>query len=104
MPWWHVYLDNFCAGQKLMPAEGSATAGQNLHDCVEGAWSRAGLVSSAKKKVSGATQVQELGAWLDGEKQLISVSGERLLKLIQTTSFKSLLGVGYTYCNLEDRV
>ena len=67
-----------------MPAEASS-AGQSLHDCVEDAWSRAGLVSSAKKKVSGATQVQELGAWLDGEKQIISVTGERLLKLIQAT-------------------
>ena len=84
MPWWHVYLDNFCAGQKILPAETDA-AGQSLHDCVEDAWARSGLVSSAKKKVSGASKVQELGAWLDGESRMISVTGERLLKLLQTT-------------------
>ena len=34
-------------------------------------------MSSAKKKVSGASKVQELGAWLDGESRMISVTGER---------------------------
>ena len=84
MPWWHVYLDNFCAGQKVL-AEETSSAGQALHSRLEDAWSRSGLVSSAKKRISDATQVQELGAWVDGTNQMISVSGERLLKLVQTT-------------------
>ncbi|CAK9077745.1 unnamed protein product [Durusdinium trenchii] len=79
-PWWHVYLDNFCAGQKVMAGE-HAQAGQALHNCIEDAWAGSGLVSSEKKRVSNASRVQELGAWLDGDNQMISVSGERMLKL-----------------------
>lgn len=40
-----------------------------------------------KKRVSDAETIQELGAWIDGSSQTISVSGERFIKLIQATLY-----------------
>ena len=83
-PWYHVYLDNFCAMQR--------TADRNepeevrvLHEELEQAWNDAGVLSSAKKRVSGAIKVDELGARLEGEAGTIGPSPERLLRLLQTT-------------------
>ena len=46
--WWHVYLDNFAAGQVLGPAE-SETSGHLLHQTAEKAWADAQVLSSEKK-------------------------------------------------------
>ena len=79
-PWWHCYLDNFCIGQKVW-AGGKARAGTSLHEKAEAAWSKAGIVSSEKKRVSASPVVQELGSNLDGIRSTIGVSGERFLRL-----------------------
>ncbi|CAK9037099.1 unnamed protein product [Durusdinium trenchii] len=73
-------------GQRRHPG-GKTEAGRALHEHVEDAWDRAGLVSSVKKRVSDAETIQELGAWIDGSSQTISVSGERFIKLIQATLY-----------------
>lgn len=83
-PWFHIYLDNFCCMQKCR-AGAESTAGQSLHQLLEDAWSRTGVLSSAKKRVSDAPSVQELGAYFEGEAGTVGPSGERLLKLMQTT-------------------
>lgn len=85
-PWWHVYLDNFCAGQRVTESS-SLQKGEHLHALVEDVWSRCGLVSSEKKRVSGALQAQELGAWIDGKSHTMSISGDRFIRLIQATLF-----------------
>ena len=82
--WWHVYLDNFFAGEKIMKGECSS-GGKLLHDNAEEAWLKGGVVSSEKKRVAGAPVVQELGAVLDGDSQYLGMSGERLVKLCQST-------------------
>ena len=85
-PWWHVYLDNFCSGQRVKgtPEFGK---GHELHKLVEDVWARTGLVSSAKKRVSGALSAQELGAWIDGSQHTISSSGDRFIRLIHATLY-----------------
>ena len=83
-PWYHVYLDNFCAMQ-LTTAGKSADAGHSLHDALEEAWSNQGVLSSAKKRIAGAATVQELGAYFQGRSGTIGPSAERLLRLVQTT-------------------
>ena len=83
-PWYHVYLDNFCAMQ-LTTAGKSADAGHSLHDALEEAWSNQGVLSSAEKRVAGAATVQELGAYFQGRSGTIGPSAERLLRLVQTT-------------------
>ena len=60
--------------------------GSRLHDEAEQSWLSAGVVSSAKKKARHLRVADELGARLDGENGMIGVSGERLVKLLQTTS------------------
>lgn len=82
--WWHVYLDNFFAGEKVMKGS-AAVEGHILHNDAEAAWSAGGVVTSEKKRVAGASAVQELGAVLDGDSQFLGMSGERLVKLCQTT-------------------
>lgn len=84
--WWHVYLDNFFAGEKSGRKRILHDA-QRLHEDAETAWAESGVVSSAKKKVSGVPAVQELGAVLDGDLQYLGMSGLRLVKLCQTTLF-----------------
>lgn len=85
MFWWHVYLDNFFAGERLKLFE-SGKDGSRLHGEAERSWQQAGVVSSAKKKASNLRVADELGARLDGENGMIGVNGERLVKLLQTTS------------------
>ena len=46
--WWHVYLDNFAAGEVL--EKGSPNAGDLLHDLSEEAWKNAGVISSGEKE------------------------------------------------------
>jgi len=83
-PWYHVYLDNFCAMEKVGDDPDRAS-GAELHLALEKAWERAGVLSSAKKRVSEAGVVQELGAQVDGVKGTLGPSPERLLKLVQST-------------------
>lgn len=83
--WWRIYLDNFFAGEKCekdKEAEGSNA----LHAAAERAWEKSGVISSEKKRLSAAVKVDELGARFSGDEQYLGVSGERLIKVIQTTA------------------
>ena len=82
--WFHVYLDNFCAMEKVREGEGEKK-GREFHERLEGAWDQCGVLSSTKKRVSEASTVEELGAELTGVEGTIGPSGVRLLKLIQAT-------------------
>lgn len=82
--WFHVYLDNFFSGEKVVGGEEQKIA-EHLQAEVEQAWNRAGVLSSDKKKVTGSEQVQELGAQFDGDARLLGVSSSRLLRLFHTT-------------------
>ena len=81
--WWHVYLDNFAAGEVVK--DGFGFEGDRLHIMAEDAWERAGVLSSEKKKKKGVASVQELGAYIDGSERTIGPSGERVIKLLQGT-------------------
>ena len=83
--WWHIYLDNFFAGEKCKKGE-KADESSALHAAAENAWARTGVISSEKKRISGRSKVDELGARFGGEDQFLGVSGERLVKIIQTTA------------------
>eukprot|EP00435_Cladocopium_sp_Y103_P055249 s1780_g18.t1 len=83
--WYHVYLDNFFCGERLGVGETGGDAAK-MHEEAEKCWAEAGVLSSEKKRVSGTSKVQELGALMDGEQRMLGVSGERLVKLLQTTS------------------
>lgn len=48
-------------------------------------WSEAGVVSSAKKRVSGAELITELEAEVDGAQGTLGVSTTKLVALIQAT-------------------
>ena len=80
--WYHVYLDNFCAGERIMPDQASVK-GVLCHELAERAWESAGVVSSQKKKISAARRVVELGAEINGDEKTLSVANDKLLKLVQ---------------------
>ena len=82
--WFHVYLDNFCAMERK-DRESTGVSGERLREMLEDVWGKEGVLSSAKKRVSGASQVQELGAAVDGKKGTLGASAERILKLLQLT-------------------
>ena len=81
--WWHVYLDNFAAGEIVKG--GIGVEGDRLHILAEDAWEQAGVLSSEKKKKKGVPSVQELGAYIDGDTKTIGPASERIIKLIQGT-------------------
>lgn len=82
--WWHIYLDNFCAGERLeMSAE--AVKANLCHQAAESAWAEAGVVSSKSKRVSAARKTTELGAEIHGEQKTLGVSTEKLISLLQGT-------------------
>ena len=83
--WWHVYLDNFFSGERVL-AGSEATNAQALHSGAEAAWANAKVLSSEKKKATFLTVADELGARIDGEQQSLGANGERLVKLLQSTS------------------
>lgn len=83
--WWHIYLDNFFAGERCVSKEEGKAVGK-LHAVAEKAWGEIGVISSEKKRVSGVETVDELGARFSGEKQFLGPSGERLVKILQTTA------------------
>ena len=64
-PWYHVYLDNFCCMSKVRD-NGKSAQGEQMHEKLEAAWSSAGVLSSAKKRVAGASEAHELGAQFEG--------------------------------------
>lgn len=81
--WWHVYLDNFAAGEVVT---GNANlAGDELHRLAEEAWSNSGVISSEKKKKRAVTVARELGAEINGDVNTLGASPERLLRLVQAT-------------------
>lgn len=80
--WYHVYLDNFCAGERIMPDQASVK-GVLCHELAERAWESAGVVSSQKKKTTAARRVVELGAEIRGDEKTLSVANDKLLKLVQ---------------------
>lgn len=83
--WWHIYLDNFFAGEKSQGGN-SGKEVDNLHSLAEQAWAEIGVISSEKKRVSGVETVDELGARFNGSEQYLGASGERLIKILQTTA------------------
>lgn len=58
--WWHIYLDNFFAGERSDEGmQGSCAAA--LHSAAEEAWLDAGVISSEKKRASYLSVADELG-------------------------------------------
>ena len=84
--WWHVYLDNFCAGE-IGRQDEEFRGGNDLHELAEKAWAEAQVMSSDKKRQSCVAEAVELGALLDGEVKTIGGSPERFLQLIQSTLY-----------------
>ena len=82
--WWHVYLDNFCAGERLYP-DNPGEQGQRCHQLAENAWTAAGVLSSEKKRKRAVKVAEELGAEVNGISKTIGSSSSRLLKVIQLT-------------------
>ncbi len=82
--WWHVYLDNFCACEKLLPSS-PAVQGDLCHQLAEELWQKAGVVSSEKKKRRVAETIEELGAEVDGKIGSLGGSALRMLKVAQFT-------------------
>ena len=80
--WWHVYLDNYASGERVLKDE--PMAGEWLQK-VEHWWEEAGIVSSREKAVRNATEATELGAFLGGKGQWIGASVERLVKVLRNT-------------------
>lgn len=82
--WFHVYLDNFCAAEKIVRGSSSGEA-RNLHNGIEDSWREWGVLSSAKKRIVGSKEVLELGAFAGGKGKILGASMDRLVKLIQVT-------------------
>ena len=81
--WWHVYLDNFACGEKLVkrkPPEGGMLQSQ-----VEALWDAAGILSSKGKSVRNQSSAVELGAFVGGKGKWIGAATERCLKLAKAT-------------------
>ena len=82
--WWHVYLDNYAGGERILPSE-AGTSAKLCHEAAEIAWKNAGVISSEKKRLSSERRVTELGAEVDGTTDTLGLGTEKLLKLIQAT-------------------
>ena len=82
--WWHVYLDNFAAAERLVPPD-MADQGKLCHALAEQIWSKAGVVSSSKKRVCDSARVEELGAEINGEQKTVGGSTERFVSVIRST-------------------
>lgn len=82
--WWHVYLDNFCAGERVDLSH-PGVSGKVCHDAAESAWRDAGVVSSEKKRIAAAQKVTELGAEIDGELKTLGVSTEKICRIAVAT-------------------
>ena len=84
--WWHVYLGNFCAGERCLP-EQSIKRGQLCHQEAEAAWGAAGVLSSAKKRKASEKRIEELGAEISSENRSLGVTIHRWLGLLHTTMY-----------------
>ena len=82
--WWHVYLDNFAGGERIMPTDSGVSA-ILCHTAAEKAWASAGVVSSDKKRMASVKRVTELGAEVDGELGTLGVSTSKLLQVVHGT-------------------
>ena len=83
--WWHVYLDNFCAAEKVASPE-LGDRGDECHRLAEKLWENAGVLSSSKKKRKRAeSRIEELGAQVDGEQGTLGGSSDRLRKICLAT-------------------
>ncbi len=82
--WWHVYLDNFCAAEKVRPPETEA-GGRECHILAEKLWNSAKVLSSEKKRKSAEARIEELGAEVDGDQGMLGGSSERLRKICLAT-------------------
>ena len=82
-PWWHVYLDNFAGGAKVV--EGQPKELIELQRTAEALWGEAGIVVSTDKSVVAAESGVELGAFIGGSGQWIGASCERMIKIIKST-------------------
>ena len=82
--WWHVYLDNFCAGERVS-SDSPGDQGDRCHELAEAAWSSAGVLSSEKKRKRAVMLAEELGAELDGGNKTLGASASRLLRVLQLT-------------------
>ncbi len=82
--WWHIYLDNFFSGEKVRENE-QGVQGMLLHENTEKLWKETGVLSSKKKLVSDTGTAEELGGKFSSESKYLGVSGERMLKVCQTT-------------------
>ena len=82
--WWHVYLDNFAAGEIGM-SDSNWDNGSALHELAEECWADSGVLSSEKKRKRVERHAEELGAFIDGEQRTIGGSPTRLIGLMQST-------------------
>ena len=82
--WWHVYLDNYAAGERILPQTAGDSA-RACHEAAEKAWREAGVASSDKKRIEGASRITELGAEIDGEQGTLGISTEKMLNIIHGT-------------------
>ena len=82
--WWHVYVDNFCACEKVLPTS-PAVLGDKCHQLAEELWSKSGVVSSQKKRKRLEEDIEELGAEVDGSQGTLGGSSLRKLKVGQLT-------------------
>ena len=60
--WWHVYLDNFAAGQILGDTE-ELVGGELLHQLAEEAWASANVISAEKKEKEGSQSSRKAGGF-----------------------------------------
>lgn len=82
--WWHVYLDNFCAAEKVASPE-LGDRGDECHRLAEKLWENAGVLSSSKKRKRAESRIEELGAEVDGEQGTLGGSSDRLRKICLAT-------------------
>ena len=82
--WWHVYLDNFCSGERCLPSH-AERLGRQCHQDAELAWSKAGVLSSAKKRKAAERRIEELSAEISSENRTLGVSLERWLGILHVT-------------------
>lgn len=84
--WWHVYLDNFCAGERCLPSQ-PGRLGRICHEEAEAAWNSAGVISSAKKRKASERRIEELGAEISSHHRSLGASPLRWLSLIHVTLY-----------------
>jgi site-specific DNA-cytosine methylase len=86
--WFHVYLDNFCAGERITPRS-TGEQGRLCHEAAELAWREAGVISSEKKRKSAESTIVELGAEVCGETHLLGMPLAKLIPLVKGTLWLS---------------